>query len=863
MNNKYRKILLGSFLVFLVFSLNAQTFEEFKKQIRNDYNSFEQETQKKFDDFVTKIDEEYSEYLRDNFGTYTTRKSQLDIVKPKPETIPNYIEEVIDESKESEYTIKQPAIVYQGPVYPPIKKTEESDFATIRIDVHFLGWPLYFDIDSQITDINLSEISPAGISDLWDSYAQVNYNHFIAQISEVANILNLNQWAYYQLIKECSQQAFSSGNDRIAFQWVMLTRSRYKSKIAYESGQLFLLLPSVYTIYNLDFITTNGIKYYVIDGTGKQIITYEKDFPESDILMDVRINKPFNTDPMKKSREYHFTHMGKKMTITLDYDEEMIGFYNTIPLSDIVVYFNSVVSNRTKNSVIENFAPLLEGLSETESLSLLLSFVQQAFPYKSDTYEYGSEKYLFPDEVLHYTVSDCEDRSVLFAFLVRTLLNKEVLAVSYPGHIATAVETKVNYPGISYDLDGKSFLICDPTFFGAPPGITISQVRNETPELMVLSHNQKQAEEIEQLWQKANKVGIFKSGRLNDIAFDNAGNAYLCGYFTDEIKTSENPERHAAVIKFDNKGNTSWVKKYSGTGNSQASSLVINKNQIFVAGSFENSLMVDGYELRIEGEPDMFIICLNADGNALWTRKTGVDKIDHSSDLIFAAKFNDKGEKIMAKLYSSAEEFNKYGVEVDTDGNALIMGSFFATTGLKSYENIEYNTGSGFDIPEILYKTDIELKQNEYEDAIAGLFSALKLLKEYPIEIQGKQIQSTFDTYNNKFSKYASGIYDNLKNMRFIKNDRGIITIKTSDGNPILFDKIKISNDARIRVVKYKSGNILVEVLSGIYVGGNEYWLDMNSIKLFKDTGDLLFDFDTDNSVKKINLKREILNKPS
>ncbi len=99
--------------------------------------------------------------------------------------------------------------------------------------------------------------------------------------------------------------------------------------------------------------------------------------------------------------------------------------------------------------------------------------------------------------------------------------------------------------------------------------------------------------------------------------------------------------------------------------------------------------------------------------------------------------------------------------------------------------------------------------------------------------------------------------------MRFIKNDRGIITIKTSDGNPILFDKIKISNDARIRVVKYKSGNILVEVLSGIYVGGNEYWLDMNSIKLFKDTGDLLFDFDTDNSVKKINLKREILNKPS
>ena len=859
MSFSYRKILTGLFLVFIVFSLNAQTFEEFKKQIRNEYNSFEQETQKKFDDFVTRIDREYSEYLLDNFGPHTARKSQLDIIKPKPESIPEYTKEIVDESNETEFVLKQPTVVYQGPVYPSIKKTEDIDFATIRLNVNFLGWSLYFDIDRQIADIKLNELSPESISNLWDSYSQVNYNHFIAQIAEVANILNLNQWAYYQLIKECSQQAFSAENDRIAFQWIMLTRSRYKSKIGYGSGRMYLLLPSVYTIYNLEYITLNGIKYYVIDGNGEQINTYEKDFPESDIIMDVRIDKPFNTEPMNKSREYHFTHNGEKITITLDYDEQMIRFYNTIPLSDVVVYFNSVVSNRTKNSVIETFEPMLKGLTDLEALELLLSFVQQAFPYKSDIYEHGGEKYLFPDEVLHYTVSDCEDRSVLFTYLVRTLLNKEVVAVTFPGHIATAVETTDSQTGIVYNLDGKQFIICDPTFFGAPPGITISQVKNDTPELIVLDFDQKQAKEKEQLWQKANNQGILRTGRLNDIVIDKDGNSYLCGYFTE----SGTSRRHSAIVKFDAKGKTSWVKKYSGKGNSQASSIAIDKNNIYITGSFDNSLQVDGTELVISGEPDMFIICLDQKGNSIWARKTGIDKIDHSSDLIFAAKFNGQGEKIMAKLYSSAEEFNKYGVEIDPKGNVLVKGSFFATTGLKSYENVEYNTGSGFDIPETLYKTDIELKQNEYEATIAGLFSALSLLKEYPIEIQGEQIQSTFDTYNNSFSTYASGIYNNLKNMRFMKNDRGIITVKTSDGNPILLDKIKISNDARIRIIKYKSGNILVEVLSGIYVGGGNYWLDMNSIKLFKDSGDLLFDFDTDNSVKKLNLKKEILNKPS
>jgi hypothetical protein len=33
----------------------------------------------------------------------------------------------------------------------------------------------------------------------------------------------------------------------------------------------------------------------------------------------------------------------------------------------------------------------------------------------------------------------------------------------------------------------------------------------------------------------------------------------------------------------------------------------------------------------------------------------------------------------------------------------------------------------------------------------------------------------------------------------------------------------------------------------------------LNSIKLFKDTGDVLFDYGDDTSTKKLNLKKEIL----
>ena len=227
---------------------------------------------------------------------------------------------------------------------------------------------------------------------------------------------------------------------------------------------------------------------------------------------------------------------------------------------------------------------------------------------------------------------------------------------------------------------------------------------------------------------------------------------------------------------------------------------------------------------------------------------------------MFAAKFNPQGEKIMAKLYSDAEDFDHYGLEMDDEGNALIKGSFYATAGMSNNDFVSYNRLEDMsNIPEVLYKTDSLLKENEYEETIAGLFAALNLIKVKTPEILGSQIISTIDLHNDKFPVYAEKIYKSISKMRFIKNERGIIAIKTTDGKPIIIDKIKINNEARIKIVMYKSKNILVEVLSGIYVGGGDNWLDMNSIKLFKASGDLLFDFDSDNSVYKVNLKKEIL----
>ncbi len=79
-----------------------------------------------------------------------------------------------------------------------------------------------------------------------------------------------------------------------------------------------------------------------------------------------------------------------------------------------------------------------------------------------------------------------EDRSILFSRLVRDLLGLDVLLVFYPGHLATAVAFTDNVDGDYVELNGKHYIICDPTYIGAPVGATMPDMDNRTAKVVVL-----------------------------------------------------------------------------------------------------------------------------------------------------------------------------------------------------------------------------------------------------------------------------------------------------------------------------------------------------------------------------------------
>jgi len=70
---------------------------------------------------------------------------------------------------------------------------------------------------------------------------------------------------------------------------------------------------------------------------------------------------------------------------------------------------------------------------------------------------------------------------------------------------------------------------------------------------------------------------------------------------------------------------------------------------------------------------------------------------------------------------------------------------------------------------------------------------------------------------------------------------------------------MRVRNDTKVKLSFLASGDARLEILSGIRVGKSVVWFDLNYVELFKKTGDMLFDYDSDHTQKKLNLKNDIL----
>lgn len=146
------------------------------------------------------------------------------------------------------------------------------------------------------------------------------------------------------------------------------------------------------------------------------------------------------------------------------------------------IYANTPMDNVAQDELKEK----ISGMDKKEAAERLLNFVQTAFVYEYDDKVWGCDRAFFAEETLYYPYCDCEDRSILFSRLVRDLLGLDVILVYYPGHLATAVCFDGDVNGDYIMLNDKRFIVCDPTYIGAPVGRTMPNMDNKGARIILL-----------------------------------------------------------------------------------------------------------------------------------------------------------------------------------------------------------------------------------------------------------------------------------------------------------------------------------------------------------------------------------------
>lgn len=458
------------FLLLSLSFLQAQTYEEYLKEQESAFVSFKEERDKEFSDFLKKDWKEYRESK--GLKVYEVKKPRtlpkLDIKKTAPDKKPHEKLKLIVIKKEK-LTRKQK--VYKQIIIKPSSNQLKTLYFT------YFGVDLQVNYDKSILFNINSKISKKEISKSWDKLANSKYEEIIKDINTISDKLKLNDWAKYLLVKQISNSIYNHKNEEKLFLWFALLKMDYDTHIAYKGNKLIILLPVKGEFYNTTYYRLGKKKYYAINyyakGSVGQVSTYKNSYEGATKSLNFYLEDipRFAQIIVKKSLKFK---IGKDVkNIHLKYNKNLTMFFNSYPQVSYINYFSASDSALLKDSIKEEFEPLIVGKTQEEALDIILNFVQNAFKYKVDAEQFNIEKVMFASETIFYPYSDCEDRAILFSYMVKLLLNIDVIGLKYPNHMATAVNVDEKLKGDYVTYKNRSYLVADPTYINAKVGVSM------------------------------------------------------------------------------------------------------------------------------------------------------------------------------------------------------------------------------------------------------------------------------------------------------------------------------------------------------------------------------------------------------
>ncbi len=478
-----------------------ETFEEFEKSIQAKFEGFEKSVEQEYEDFRKKVNEEYADFMRKAWKEFNALQGDPipeDKVKPIPPVVhPD------NDRKELSRPLDRPIVIQNlttpvvtpTPQPQPIKpiKTQPQPQPTL-LSVTMFGTSISVPWTKEVKTIRLQDPTERAVSDAWKKLSKDPiYNNLTGSCLNIRDEYTLCDWSYLQFLDKVGQSVYPHDTNMATLLTAYLfCQSGYKMRLA-RGERLYLLFGSEFGIYELIYFKIDNERFYPLNCKENRLKIFNQKFPKEQsmsmqIVSDPQFSKNLSETRTLRSKRY------EDVKADVVVNKNLVDFMNTYPTSQVgndfmtrwAIYANTPMSEEIEKSLMSSLRPTIKGKSQLEAVERLLNFVQTAFVYEYDNKVWGGDRAFFAEESLFYPYTDCEDRSILFSRLVRDLVGLDVALIYYPGHLATAVHFTDNVTGDYLMVNGRKFIICDPTYIGAPVGSTMPKMDNSQATAILL-----------------------------------------------------------------------------------------------------------------------------------------------------------------------------------------------------------------------------------------------------------------------------------------------------------------------------------------------------------------------------------------
>ncbi len=283
----------------------------------------------------------------------------------------------------------------------------------------------------------------------------------------------LDDLAYVLFVQKVSKSFYADPNVAKLFQYQLLKEKGYQLLLGYTAEQLTVYGHFLYDLANVAEVTYNNLSYTDLSFNQNLALCEEQLIEHSGGSRNFEINQHkaplFNAQ--KTTYCFSTDFNGKRYSFQGTLNQSLIAYYRDLPsISFGEIYLNYQLSDFVYEQLIGDLKKAVKKMPTRMQLDFLLHFTQEVIPYQTDKKLYGREKFSFPEEVLGNQAGDCEDKSILFAYLVKEVLQLPSLALVYVHQNHLNVAVAVSGTQYNFVYNNQKYIVCEPSGPGLQAG---------------------------------------------------------------------------------------------------------------------------------------------------------------------------------------------------------------------------------------------------------------------------------------------------------------------------------------------------------------------------------------------------------